>query len=93
MHYFKRNWNEPRGDGHDDWGTSVWYFETDQRLCVIKQIEVYVNGTILHYDREHMDDVYGGLAEKSLDADDFAQFAIEQAEFEQIWSSQRPFNR
>ncbi len=29
MRYFKRYWNKLRGDEHDDWGCSWWFFETD----------------------------------------------------------------
>ena len=25
--YYKRNWEETRGDEFDSWGTSIWYFE------------------------------------------------------------------
>ena len=93
MHYFKRQWDELRGDEHDDWGTSIWYFETEPDFSVTRQIEVYASGTVLHYDRQHLGDTYGGLSDQPLGADDFAQFAIEQSEFEQVWSSRKPFNR
>jgi len=93
MHYFKRHWDEPRGDKHDDWGTPDWYFETEPDFCVTRQIEIYANGTVLFYDRQHIEDEFGGLAEKALGADDFAPFGIEQSEFEQVWSSRKPFNR
>jgi hypothetical protein len=93
MHYFKRNWNERRGAGGDDWGTSMWYFETEADMWPTRQIEIYANGRVLHYDREHIEDAFGGLSETALDAEDFAPFAITQAEFEQVWNSLRPFNR
>jgi hypothetical protein len=25
--YYKRRWDEVRGDEHNDWGPSTWYFE------------------------------------------------------------------
>lgn len=93
MNYYKRNWDESRGDKYDDWGSSVWYFETEPDLSVTRQIEVYANGKILQYDRLHIVDAYGTLAETRLDADDFAKFTITQLEFEQAWTSQKPFNR
>ena len=93
MHYFKRQWDELREDDHDDWGISVWYFETEPDFSVTRQIEVYASGTVLHYDRQHLGDTYGGLSDQTLSADDFAQFEIEQSEFEQVWSSQKPFNK
>jgi len=93
MHYFKRQWDESRGDEHDDWGTSVWYFETEPDLSVTRQIEVYASGTVLHYDRQHIEDSYGGLSEKPLVEDDWTRFAITELEFEQAWSSRKPLNR
>ena len=93
MRYFKRHWNEVRGDAHSDWGTSTWYFEADQDLTVTRQIEIYLSGTVLHYDRQNLHDEFGSLADQPLDASDFGFFAIEQAEFEQTWSSRKPLNR
>jgi len=93
MRYFKRYWDDVRGDAHNDWGTSTWYFEADADMIVTRQIEIYAGGTVLHYDRQHIEDEFGGLAEKPLDPDDFAPFGIEQSEFEQVWSSRKPFNR
>jgi hypothetical protein len=29
MRYFKQHWGESRGDAHNAWGCSLWYFETD----------------------------------------------------------------
>ena len=29
MRFYERAWDEPRGDQHDDWGTSIWYFAVD----------------------------------------------------------------
>lgn len=92
MHYFKRQWDKLLGDEHADWGTSVWYFEIGPDMCVTRQIEVYAKGTVLHYDPQHIEDADGGLCEEVLDADDFASFAISQLEFDQAWSSRRPFN-
>jgi hypothetical protein len=93
MHYFKRQWEESRGDEHADWGASTWYFETEHDMWPIRQIEVYASGTVLQYDRDHIEDVFGGLSEAPLDATEFAPFVITQAEFERIWSCQKPMNR
>ena len=93
MHYFKRKWHEGRGDEHDNWGSSTWYFETEGDMWPTRQIQVYASGTVLQYDQEHIEDAFGGLSEAALDAAEFAPFAISQAEFEQVWSSQKPMNR
>lgn len=45
--YVKRHWNEPRGDEHDAWGTSWWYFEVDDEGRVLRQIEQYDSGVRL----------------------------------------------
>ena len=56
MKYFKRNWNETRGDQYDSWGKSVWFFETDNNGEVLRQIEVYDNGKVLKYDNQNIED-------------------------------------
>ena len=88
MQYFKRYWNETRGDEHSGWGTSTWYFETDVDMWPTRQIEVYESGTVLRYDRQRDEDAFGGLSQVALDAKEFAPFAITQAEFEQVWNSE-----
>ncbi|WP_460666457.1 hypothetical protein [Kribbella swartbergensis] len=45
--YFRRSWHETRGDDHDDWGTSEWYFEIDDAGWVSRQVEIYENGPTL----------------------------------------------
>ena len=62
-------------------------------MSVNRQIEVYANGKVLHYDCQHIQDAYGGLADQPLGSDDFAAFEITPAEFEQVWESQRPLNK
>jgi hypothetical protein len=76
-----------------EWGTSTWYFETEPDLWPTRQIEVYANGTVLQYDRQHLGDKFGGLSEAALDAEDFSPFEITQDEFERAWSTHRPVNR
>ncbi len=36
--YFRRRWDEVRGDEFDGWGHSVWYFEIDDGGYPIRQI-------------------------------------------------------
>ena len=82
MRYFKRFWGETRGDQYSDWGTSTWYFETDNKGEVLRQIEVYSNGTVLKYDNNKREDSYGGLSVDALDMDEFAPFEILFHQFE-----------
>lgn len=85
LHY-KRYWNETTGDElTDSWGTSTYYFETDDNYFVLRQIQIFENGQVLKYDTEYLCDKFGGLSEMPLDNYDYKEFQIEKEEFEQIW--------
>ncbi len=86
MRYFKRHWNETRGDQYESWGKSVWFLETDKTGEVLRQIEIYKNGKVLKYDRQNIEDKFGGLADQKLDLNEFEQYSIEQEEFESKWT-------
>jgi hypothetical protein len=86
MRYFKRYWDEPRGDAHDAWGCSWWYFEADDAGGVTRQVEVYDHGPTLRYDECRFGDEFGGLADQPLDLDAFADFEITRDEFERVWA-------
>jgi hypothetical protein len=86
--YFKRGWNELRGDDYGNWGTSTWYFEIGSDNYVTRQIEVYESGKVLKYDESYMEDEYGGLAEKAFESEDLEEFEgyiISREEFELAW--------
>jgi len=89
MRYFKRYWDERRGDSHDAWGCSWWYFETDDAGVVTRQVEVYDRGPTLRYDERHLNDEFGGLSDQPLDLGVFAGPEIAQEEFEQVWGTGR----
>ena len=86
MKYFKRNWEETRGDEFDSWGKSIWYFETDNSGLPTKQIGVYENGKVLKYDQTNLEDEFGGLGDQEFDLNEFSEFEITEQEFENIWS-------
>ena len=86
MRYFRRPWDEDRGDEHSDWGTSTWYFEVRESGEVVRQIEVYANGTVLKYNESTVEDDYGGLATARLDIEDFVHYEILPCEFESVWT-------
>ncbi len=86
VHYFKRYWNESRGDTNNAWGCSMWYFETDASGFVTRQVEVYDQGPTLKYHEGHLDDRFGGLSYQSLNLDEFAQFEILKVEFDLCWN-------
>ncbi|CAM1369729.1 hypothetical protein [Tenacibaculum xiamenense] len=85
MKYFKRNWNETRGDQYDSWGKLIWFFETDINGEVLRQIEAYENGKVLKYDNQNIEDEFGGLTDHNLDLIEFEEFSIEKEEFENKW--------
>ncbi|TYC19040.1 hypothetical protein FXF52_38795 [Micromonospora sp. MP36] len=37
--FYRRRWNETRGDELDDWGRSLWYFEVDDDGWPVRQID------------------------------------------------------
>jgi hypothetical protein len=82
--YFRRHWDQSPYE-HDDWGGSIWFFEVDDEGWPVRQIEVYENGPVLKYDRDHLDDEYGGLGDQPLDFAEFAQFEIASDVFEAAW--------
>lgn len=92
IRYFRRRWEETRGDDHSDWGCSLWLFEVEADMNVLRQIEVYDSGECLKYSQTHLEDEYGGLAEKPLDNEDWALYEISKEVFEQVWSTTKAMN-
>ena len=87
MRYFKKNWEETTGDElTDDWGVSIFYFETDDSLNVLKQIQIFENGNILKYDELNNEDEFGAMADQSLEEEEFLDFEIPKEEFYNIWN-------
>jgi len=84
--YFKRKWEDTRGDEYDDWGYSTWFIETDINGLPVRQIECYDNGKILKYDINNPFDDYGALGDQELDLEEFKEFEISREEFDNIWS-------
>ncbi len=87
MRYFKKNWEETTGDElTDDWGVSIFYFETDDSLNVLKQIQIFENGNILKYDELNNEDEFGAMADQSLEKEEFLDCEISKEEFYNIWN-------
>ncbi len=91
--YYKRPWDEDRGDEHANWGTSIWFFEVAENGFPTRQLEVYQSGVALRYDANHVGDCFGGLSEAALPVAEFAPFTIAAAEFEQAWISHKAHNQ
>ena len=87
MRYFKRKWNETRGDQYDNWGTSIFFIETDNSGFPSRQIEKYDNGIVLKYGDKKTEDEFGMLGDQDLDLEEFGEFEISKTEFETEWES------
>jgi hypothetical protein len=87
--FYRRRWDETRGDEFDEWGHSVWYFEVGDDGWPVRQVEVYDAGPALRYGAGREEDRYGGLGQASLyDLDeDWSRFGIVGDEFERVWNS------
>jgi hypothetical protein len=68
LRYIKRRWDDNRGDQHDGYGHSWWYFEIDSALNVIRQIERYDHGPILGYSSRKPHDEFGMLSTEPLNS-------------------------
>jgi hypothetical protein len=85
--YFKRQWDETSGeDLTDAWGTSIFYFETDEQLNVLRQIQVFEKGQVLTYSTDDMDDAFGMLCDQQLE-EEFEGFCITETEFINAWGT------
>lgn len=91
MPFYRRRWDETRGDEHDDWGPAVYYFWVQDRV-VGQQVERYDAGVLLAYDRYHPEDQYGQMTVESLDACEWAPFEIDIVTYQSETDGQ-PFNR
>jgi hypothetical protein len=85
LSYVKRYWNEPRGDEHDGWGMSWWYFEISAKGRVFRQIELYDSGVRLCYSEQDAEDEFGRLSDTPIDLSDRKCGVISSQEFEAIW--------
>jgi hypothetical protein len=81
VRFFRRRWDEDRGDEHADWGPSWWYFATDDDGIVREQAEVYDNGCVLLYDEAHIEDEFGSLSDVPLDFDELGPFEIDASAY------------
>lgn len=85
--YFKRRWDESRGDAFDSWGPAVYYYEVTDGWPT-RQIETYEAGPTLRYGPDREEDDYGQLGQARLEEfEDWARWAITKDEFEQAWAS------
>lgn len=93
MRYFRRPWDDDRGDEYASWGTSMFYLAIDNTGTVRQQVEVYASGVALAYDEQHDEDEFGGLTYADLDLEEFAPFEITRQEFSDALAELKPINR
>ena len=85
MNYFKQFWDEERKDEYANWGTSTWYFETNESDEISKQITVYNNNKVLKYSDKNIKDQFGVLSSHKLTVEDCDGELISKEEFYKIW--------
>lgn len=92
MRYFRREWDEDRGDQYASWGTSTFYLALDDEGYAHAQVEVYADGTVIAYDAKHDEDQYGFLTYAQLELDEFAPYEIGERNFHEELGRLRPIN-
>ncbi|MBF4487423.1 hypothetical protein [Flavobacterium sp. CSZ] len=83
--YYKRHFNESRIEKFETWGTCGFYFESNQKGEILRQIEVYENGRRLKYSEEILEDEFGFLSDQKIDLLEFEKFIINKKDFEYQW--------
>ena len=65
--FFRRRWDESRGDAFDGWGPAVYFIEVGDDGWPVRQIEVYEMGPTLRYGPGRTEDAFGGLGQCRLE--------------------------
>jgi hypothetical protein len=87
MKYVKRYFNENSGqDLTNAWGTCTYYFETDEKGGVSKQMEIFYNSKVLKYSELNRIDDFGGLSLLALDLSDEGFIEISNEDFLALWT-------
>ncbi len=94
MRYFRKT-----GEGYHapvaDWGDPTYWLEVNDCGDAERQLEVYPNGNVLRYDRDHPKDEYSELSIMVVDGDEewWAPWEISKEEFDAQWRAHSPLNR
>ena len=84
--YYKRHFNENRIEKSETWGTCIYYFESNHKGEILRQIEIYENGKRLKYSEEFIEDEFGFLADQTIKLLEFEEYAINKNDFEYQWT-------
>lgn len=84
--YYKRHFNEDRIEKSENWGTCIYYLESNQKGKILRQIEIYENGKRLKYSEEFIEDEFGFLADQTISLLEFEEYAISKNDFEYQWT-------
>lgn len=75
--WFKRRWDESRGDQFDSRGAATYFIEVGDDGSPTHQVEIYENGQTLRYGQDRTEDEYGQLGNARLDAlEDWSRWGI-----------------
>lgn len=80
--FFRRRWEERRGDEFASWGLADYLFATNAEGVVEAQWEIYDDGHVLVYDVDYPEDDFGFLPDQPLDLEEFGPHRIDRADFE-----------
>lgn len=85
--YFRRHWDQSRGDQFDALGAATYYFEVGEDGWPFRQIEVYDSGPVLRYGPNRPEEEFGGLGKAQLDdVEDWSSWATTEEMFDEAWS-------
>ena len=84
--YFRRRWEESRGDAWDSWGRCVYLFEVDSEGRATRQVEEYDHGPTLRYGDGHAEDEHGFLTTEPFEAAEWERFEVSADTFADAWN-------
>ena len=86
--YFKRLWEQSRGDAFDSWGPAIYYFEVSNEGWPTRQVEDYEAGPTLRYGPGREEDEFGRTRpDSTLGVRGLGFVGHHWDEFEQAWAS------
>jgi hypothetical protein len=84
--YYRRGWDESRGDAWDSWGRCVYLFEVGADGRAMRQVEQYEGGPTLRYGEGHEEDEHGFLTSEPFPLAEWAQFEVSGETFAEAWT-------